>query len=124
MHFLQIWIDARTSAGITPGYEQKTFSDAEKRGKLRARRLARRRATAASRSTPTRRVYAGVLDAGDGGDARRSPPGAHAWVHVARGKVRVNGEALGEGDGVAISDERELAFVGVNEAEVLVFDLG
>ncbi|WP_288486073.1 pirin-like bicupin family protein, partial [uncultured Acidovorax sp.] len=33
-HFLQIWIEPNVR-GIAPSYEQKSFADAEKRGKLR-----------------------------------------------------------------------------------------
>ena len=48
--------------------------------------------------------------------------GRHAWVHVARGAVTVNGRRLAEGDGAALSDERALALEG-HGGEVLVFDL-
>ncbi len=68
-------------------------------------------------------LYAGIFDAG----ARAGLPlarGRHAWVHVARGKAVVNGHAMGEGDGAAFSDEPEVAIEGVDDAEVLVFDLG
>ena len=49
--------------------------------------------------------------------------GRHAWVHVARGEVKVNGQALGAGDGAALSDETTVSLEGVHDAEVLVFDL-
>ena len=50
-------------------------------------------------------------------------PGRHAWVHVARGAVTLNGQALDEGDGAAISDESGVRLVGRGDAEVLLFDL-
>ena len=50
-------------------------------------------------------------------------PGRHAWVQVARGHVRVNGVLLGAGDGAALSDEPAVRVEGVDDAEVLVFDL-
>jgi redox-sensitive bicupin YhaK (pirin superfamily) len=50
-------------------------------------------------------------------------PGRHAWVQVARGDVRVNGEALRTGDGAALSDEAAVDVVATSPAEVLVFDL-
>ena len=37
--------------------------------------------------------------------------------------MKLDGVALGEGDGAAISDERTLRFEGGSNAEVLVFDL-
>lgn len=48
----------------------------------------------------------------------------HAWVHVARGKVRVNGKELAEGDGAALTHEPTITIDGGHDAEVLVFDLG
>jgi redox-sensitive bicupin YhaK (pirin superfamily) len=51
-------------------------------------------------------------------------PGRHAWVHVARGAVRLNGAPLAEGDGAAVSDESRIELEGVEPAEALVFDLG
>ena len=51
-------------------------------------------------------------------------PGRHAWLHVARGAVALNGHALAEGDGAAVSDEARLGLTGRDEAEVLLFDLG
>jgi len=59
------------------------------------------------------------------GEKRALPlrPGRQAWVHVARGSVALNGTALREGDGAAVSAEEKLTFLGDSEAEVLVFDL-
>ncbi len=121
VHFLQIWI-VPDKRNLSPGYEEKQFSDADKRGKL------------ALVASPTGRdgsltihadanVYAGVLDKGDTASlAIASNRGA--WVQVARGALRVNGQELAEGDGLAIEDTRELALEGIASAEVLVFDLG
>lgn len=120
VHFLQIWL-IPDQHGIPPSYEQKTFPDAEKRGRLRL--VASPDGAEGSITIHTdARVYAGVFGAGDRASftlpARRG-----AWVHVAAGKVRLNGIELATGDGVAIEDERELAIEGVDEAELLVFDL-
>jgi redox-sensitive bicupin YhaK (pirin superfamily) len=67
-------------------------------------------------------LYAGLLDAGQR-VAQPIAAGRHAWVQVARGRVRVNGRELGEGDGAALSDEKSVELEGVEPAEVLVFDL-
>jgi hypothetical protein len=47
----------------------------------------------------------------------------HAYVQVARGSVTLNGKALETGDGAAISAEKSLELTGVQDAEVLLFDL-
>ena len=50
--------------------------------------------------------------------------GRHAWAQVVRGGVTLNGVALDEGDGAAVSDESALALAGRNgTGEVLLFDL-
>ena len=49
--------------------------------------------------------------------------GRHAWLHLARGAVALNGHALEEGDGAALSDEASAQIEGRADAEVLLFDL-
>jgi quercetin 2,3-dioxygenase len=119
VHFLQIWIlpDRR---GHAPGYEQKTFPEAERHGKLRLVGSQDGRGGSVTLHQDVA-LYAGVLDEGQKAELAIAP-GRHAWVHVARGAVTVNGKRLGEGDGAALSDERALALEG-HGGEVLVFDL-
>jgi redox-sensitive bicupin YhaK (pirin superfamily) len=120
VHFLQIWLkpDAK---GISPSYEQKMFPDAEKRGRLRLI-VSPDGHDGSLKINTDARVYAGVFDAGQMGD-RALDAGRHAWVQVAHGRVRVNGQELGTGDGVAVSDERHLSIEGIERGEILVFDL-
>lgn len=120
VHFLQIWLipDQR---GIQPSYEQKTFSDEEKRGRLRVVASPDGRDGSVSIHTDAI-VHAGLFDAGEAADLALAG-GRHAWVHVARGKVRVNGNELTAGDAVALSDEGAVRVEGVEGGEVLVFDL-
>jgi redox-sensitive bicupin YhaK (pirin superfamily) len=66
-------------------------------------------------------LYAGLLDEGQKASLALAA-GRHAWVHVARGAVTVNGKRLGEGDGAALTDERAVTLEG-HGGEVLVFDL-
>ena len=47
----------------------------------------------------------------------------HAWVQVAKGEIELNGQKLGQGDGAAVSDEKNLTIKGAKDAEVLLFDL-
>ncbi len=121
VHFLQIWL-VPAERGLPPGYEQKTFGDADKRGVLRL--VASPDGGDGSVTIHTdARVYAGVFGAGQQAELALADQRG-AWVHVARGTIRVNGEALGEGDGLAIEGERAIHIDGVDDGEVLVFDLG
>ncbi len=120
VHFLQIWI-LPERPGITPGYEQKNFSRAERDGRLRL--VGDRHGTdGAITIHQDVRLYAGLLAAGTRVSQTLSP-GRHAWVQVARGSVAVSGERLAAGDGVAVSDVRELELEAHADAELLLFDL-
>ncbi len=120
VHFLQIWLQP-SQTGIAPGYEQKTFPREEKEGRLRL--VASPDGSDGSVTVHTdARLYAGLFASGQG--ARHElAPGRHAWVHMARGRARVNGQELGAGDAAALSDEGAVSIEGVDGAEVLVFDL-
>ncbi|NJN57918.1 MAG: pirin family protein [Leptolyngbyaceae cyanobacterium SL_5_9] len=121
VHFLQIWI-LPEQKGIEPGYEQKTFSDAEKRGTLR---LVGSRDGRDGSITIHQNVdlYASVLPEGETVNHALAE-GRVAWVQVARGAVQLNGQTLTAGDGAAISEESEITLQGTaQDAEVLVFDM-
>jgi quercetin 2,3-dioxygenase len=120
VHLLQIWIEPAT-AGIEPEYEQKAFADGDKRGRLRL--VASPDGTDGSVTIhQDARVYATVLAPGDE-VVHTLQPGRHAWVHVARGTLTLNGQSLGPGDGAGASAETTLTLVGEKEAEALLFDL-
>jgi hypothetical protein len=120
VHFLQIWL-IPSARGIKPSYEQKTFSRAEKQGQLRLVASPDGRDGSVTIHADAA-LYAGIFE---GGQASELPiaPGRHAWVQVVRGNVRVNGRDLKAGDGAAISDEPAVRVEGVNQGEILVFDL-
>ena len=120
VHFLQIWIIPSTR-GIQPSYEQKTFSDAEKQGRLRVVASPDGR-DGSIRIHADAVVHAGRFAAGERAELAIAE-GRHAWVHVARGKVRVNGHPLEAGDGAALSDETTVRVEGGEGGEVLLFDL-
>jgi quercetin 2,3-dioxygenase len=119
-HFLQIWI-LPSARGITPGYEQKAFSAADKRGRLRLV-AAPDGAEGAVTIHADARLHAGLFD-GDEQARLALDPARLAYVHVARGAVEVNGQALNAGDALKLAGEPELQLQNGHEAEVLVFDL-
>jgi redox-sensitive bicupin YhaK (pirin superfamily) len=120
VHFLQIWI--RPSAeGITPGYEQKHFTAEEKRGVLRL--VASEDGVDGSvRIHQDVRIYAGLFDGPERAELALAAP-RRAYVHLARGSLKVNGVALVAGDGLEVSDVPALTLSEGQAAEVLVFDL-
>jgi len=120
VHFLQIWIvpDRR---GHAPGYEQKTFPKAERDGRLRIV------ASPDGRDGSITIHQDALLLAGNFGPDQKAvhdlAPGRHAWVHVARGSLRVNETELAAGDAAAIDAPGAISLTGATGAEVLVFDL-
>lgn len=98
-HMLQIWIEPDV-AGIAPEYEQKSFDDADKRGKLR-QVASPDGAEGSLRIHQDVRLYAGLFDGAEAADLSLAA-GRRAWVHVARGGITVNGQALKAGDGLAL----------------------
>ncbi len=120
VHFLQIWI-VPEARNIAPGYEQKAFSDEDKRGKLRlvASRDGREGSITVHQDVS---VYAGLLDEGERASFVVNA-GRGAWVHVASGAIELAGTRLVSGDAVAIEDEGTYVLAGKERGEVLVFDL-
>jgi len=120
VHFLQIWIvpDVR---GATPRYQQQHFSDDEKRGKLRLI-ISPEGKQGSLQVRQDAHVYAGLFD-GDEHATLTLADNRHAYVHVARGRIELNGQLLREGDGVRMRKEQVIELSNGRDAEVLVFDL-
>jgi redox-sensitive bicupin YhaK (pirin superfamily) len=119
-HFLQIWI-LPSAQGIDPGYEQKAFADADKRGRLRLVASPDGREGSVTLHADAS-LRAGLFD-GDEHAEMPLAPGRLAYVHVARGALEVNGRQLAAGDAALLRDETRLALSNGRAAEVLVFDL-
>jgi redox-sensitive bicupin YhaK (pirin superfamily) len=120
VHFLQIWFLPNT-ASIDPSYEEKYFSDEEKRGQLR---LIASPDGANSSVTihADAKMFAVLLD----GNERVEHPTAsdrYIYVQVARGEVSLNGVPLQAGDGAMLSGEERVILDQGQNAEVLVFEL-
>jgi redox-sensitive bicupin YhaK (pirin superfamily) len=120
VHLLQIWIQPEKAA-LPPSYEQKSFPEEDKRGQLRL--IASRDASNGSvKINQDAKLFATLLKPGEE-VTHNLAPGRHSWLQVARGAVELNGNKLAQGDGAAISEETKLHITGVENAEVLLFDL-
>ncbi|MEO6564524.1 MAG: pirin family protein [Casimicrobiaceae bacterium] len=120
VHFLQIWIEPDVR-GIAPSYEQANVPAEAKRGRL-ALIAAPTGAGGAVELHQDARIFATLLD-GSEQVSYSVAGGRRAYVHVARGNVSVNGQALGPGDAVRIESESEVQLADGRGAEVLLFDL-
>ena len=122
VHFLQIWI-VPDKGGYDPSYEEKNFTDADKQGKLRLVASPNGQSGSVTLHQDAR-LYAGIFAKGESAtyDLRA---GRGAWIHVAKGTVKVNGETLNAGDAAKIESAGQIAIAGDESAtgEVLLFDL-
>lgn len=120
VHLLQIWIFPERD-GLEPSYEQKYFAREDKLNRLRL--IA---SPDGSEGSVTIRqdasVFAAVLER-DRMVRYELPRDRHAWVHVATGKVRLGDYVLSAGDGAAVSGESSVEVTGIDESEILLFDL-
>jgi redox-sensitive bicupin YhaK (pirin superfamily) len=119
-HFLQIWIEPNVS-GIPPSYEQKRFDAESKRGRLRLVASPDGRDGSVTIHQDAH-LYAGLLDGSDRA-VQKLQPGRRAYVHVARGRLTVNGQPLEAGDALKATDTAEIVLQQGEGAEVLLFDL-
>jgi hypothetical protein len=121
VHFLQIWL-LPSRQGLDPGYEQKTFGDDQKRGRLLL--VASPDGTDGSVTIHSDAyVYASVIEAGSRVEHPLAP-GRHVWLQVLRGTVNVGTAKLEAGDGASTRDVGRMAIEGAEAAEILLFDLG
>ena len=120
VHLLQIWI-LPNADDLTPGYEQKAFSEAERRGQLRLIASGDGRDGSVQLNQDVK-LFASLLDAGKTIDFQIDPV-RYAWIQVARGAISVNGERAEQGDGVVVVAESLLNIKAEEPAEILLFDL-
>lgn len=120
VHFLQIWIIPEKQ-GLPPSYEQKNFTTARKPNTLTL--LASRGGDNTS-LTIHQDVSLYVLDLeAEKSFSYRLEINRLAWVQIAQGEILLNGQLLRQGDGAAVSQEKELELLAQEKAEVLIFDL-
>ncbi len=119
VHLLQIWIEPDRK-GAKPRYEEKSTAKA-KPGELQliASKTGRDGSIAINQDAD---LYVAKLGAGHR-LTPQLPPHRHAWVHVAKGDVNLNGQRLQSGDAAALSAESSLNLIANGDSQVLFFDL-
>jgi len=120
VHLLQIWIEP-DAQGLEPGYEQKAFAPAELSGRLHVVASSDGRAGSVTIHQDAA-IYAARLAEGERAMLTLAH-GRRAWLHVATGRVQLNGYPLEAGDSAALVQETEVMLDGLEAAEVLLFDL-
>ena len=120
VRLLQIWIEP-AEEGLQPGYEQKPFAESERQNRLRviASQDGRDGSVTINQDAA---IYDALLSPG-GSVEHPLDVGRAAWVQVARGAVELNGLALEEGDGAALTEESSVRVSATQPSEVLLFDL-
>lgn len=122
-HFLQIWIEP-AQYNVEPGYKDHDLDVASITGQL-GLIVTGDRAEAEAKQIAfihqDAKMYAGRLHE----QTIKHPLSTQrkAYLHVARGEVRVGQHLLGTGDALMIEKEAELALEVPNRAEVILFDL-
>ncbi|MCB5184679.1 pirin family protein [Methylobacillus gramineus] len=119
-HLLQIWLLPERD-GITPGYEEKQFSNAEKQNRwcLIASRDGREGSLLVHQDIA---LYATVLTQNQQ-IAYTMTEGRSLYIQIVRGNVVLNGEALEAGDAAKIDSYPQVDIQAGEEAELLLFDL-
>lgn len=121
LHLLQIWIFPEQK-DLEPGYEQTTFTRADKLNQLRL--IASREGRDGSVTIHQRAdIYASVLEAGHSLD--QAVENSHKiFVQVIGGKLSINEQTLSAGDGMQMEGESQLTITAKMDAEFLLFDMG
>jgi len=123
VRLLQIWL-LPEEKGIKPSYEQREFPRQARQGKLQLL-AAKDDANGALKIHQDAKLFAAEVSSGEQ-IKHELAPGRHAWLQVARGGVRLNGQSLQAGDGAAVTGESELVVAANGNgtpAEFLLFDL-
>ncbi len=120
VRLLQIWIFP-DKEGYTPAYDQRDFSDAERRNKL-ALLVGGKGNGSPLKINQDARMYGTLLSPGKA-VTHAIAPGRGIYVQVVNGAVDLNGHPMNAGDGAQIEEERSITLTGKEEAELLIFDL-
>ena len=120
VHFLQIWLEPN-ALGVDPAYDQQHFPAEARRGRL-ALLVSPDGRDGSIATHQDALLFGSLLDAGES-IRYELPERRKGYLHVARGQVSVNETVLDGGDGIAIDGRQTLHLEGLDQAEVLLFDL-
>ena len=120
VHLYQVWL-LPDRPGLPPRYDQRTFAEAERRGRFRVVASPDGR-DGSLLIHQDAEVFLATLEPGESAN-HAFAPGRHGWLQVLRGSAQLNGKPLSAGDGAALSDEPALTVNGDGPCEVMLFDL-
>lgn len=119
VRLLQIWIEP-DRRGLAPRYAEKPAAVATAGTFQLVASNSGRDGSIAIRQDAD--LWIGRFEPGQGA-THRIAAGRGAWAHVAQGRVTINGQPLGTGDALALTDESEISLTATESSQVLVFDL-
>ena len=115
-HLLQIWIQPSTHH-LKPSWEQKSFTQADRAGKLLAIAVpAGGKSNGAVQIHQDATIYTSLLGAGQSA-VHSLGEGRRAYLFVISGNLKLNGNVLHPGDQARVTDERELRLEGPAKSE-------
>ena len=120
VHFLQIWLQPNET-GVEPGYEQRHFPVGDRRGRWVL--LVSPDGRDGSIATHQDALMFGSLLASGETLEYRFDADRQGYLHLARGRLRVGNVTLNQGDGMTIQKRELLELEGIDDAEILLFDL-
>jgi redox-sensitive bicupin YhaK (pirin superfamily) len=120
VHFLQIWLQPNAH-GVEPAYDQKRFPIEDRRGRwvLLVSPDGRDGSIATHQDAL---LFGSLLASGESLEYRFSAD-RQGYLHLARGRLRVGQVTMEQGDGLRLQKHGLLALQGIEEAEILLFDL-
>ena len=117
---LQMWVLPERS-GLTPGYEQRQFTEADRAGKLLPI-VSGQDELGGLKINQDATFYVSRLNAGEQA-THTLKPGRRAFLYVIEGAVTVNGETLDTGDQARIVAQETLALQASQTSELILIDL-
>ena len=120
VHFLQIWLQPNVR-GVEPAYDQKHFPIEDRRGRwvLLVSPDGRDGSIATHQDAS---LFGSLLAPGESLDCRFAAD-RQGYLHLARGRLQVGQVTLDQGDGLRVQKHELLALQGIEQAEILLFDL-